>query len=184
MARVSRVRIIGGKWRGRKLAVAPVPGLRPTPDRVRETAFNWLAGRLPGARVLDLFAGTGALGFEALSRGAAHATLVDRDAGAARLLRRHGEMLGANAAIAHADARAWLARRRDETWNVVFLDPPFGGGELAWALDAVAGLLTADGVIYAEAESDPRHPRLEAIKSARAGNVHYCLLQAREEAAG
>ena len=110
-----KLRIIGGEWRGRRLAVANEPGLRPTPDRVRETLFNWLAPVIPGSRCLDLFAGTGALGFEALSRGARGAVLVENNKRLARELEKTGSALNARGAeIVNGDAFAWLAR---QPWN-------------------------------------------------------------------
>ena len=153
MARLPKsgqVRIIGGKWKGRKLRVAA--GVRPTPDRVRETVFNWLAPRLPGARVLDLFAGTGALAFEALSRGAAGATVVESDRRTARLLERHRDMLQAPVAVVCADALRWLPSA-EQQWDLVFLDPPFDAGLLEAALPMVAQRLSAAGIVYAEADA-------------------------------
>src|SRR5690606_11919673 len=122
--------IIGGTWRGRRLAVAGGPALRPTPDRIRETLFNWLAPALPGARCLDLFAGTGVLGLEALSRGAAEAWLVERDPVAAAALRSSVATLGAPARILATDAWTLLATPPAEAagrFHVVFLDPPYEG---------------------------------------------------------
>ena len=184
----SRVRIIAGKWRGRKLEVAGA-GVRPTPARARVTLFNWLAPELAGARVLDLFAGTGALGFEALSRGAAHAVLVDRDRRAARLLGKHRELLGACATVERADALGWLAGQAPaRRWNLVFLDPPFGTGLLAAALDAVAPRLAAGGAVYVESDApfaDADRRRLAGLslaRSSRAGGVHYGLLRRQEPA--
>lgn len=181
MANANRIRIIGGKWRGRKLAVAPSPGLRPTPDRARETLFNWLAPHIAGARVLDLFAGTGALGFEALSRGAAHATLVERDGAAARMLRQHQRMLEANASIAHADARAFLrqhfkAEGDAPRWDVIFLDPPFDSPLLALTLQDIERCLAPNCLIYVETDTELSFPDYATHRTSRAGNVHYGLL--------
>lgn len=124
------VRIIGGRWRGTRLPVADLDGLRPTPDRVRETLFNWLQPVLPGARVLDLFAGSGALGLEALSRGAAEALLVERDPGVAESLRGVAARLqdGARARVVRADALALLREPVHGRFDVVFVDPPFAAG--------------------------------------------------------
>ena len=124
-----RVRIIAGRWRGRRLGVEDEPDVRPTPDRVRETLFNWLAPDLPGARCLDLFAGSGALGFESVSRGAAEAVLVDRSRAVCDRLRGECERLGAgdgSVAVVEADALDWLARPRagDTPFDIVFIDPP------------------------------------------------------------
>ena len=181
MASANRIRIIGGKWRGRKLAVAPSRGLRPTPDRARETLFNWLAPHIGGARVLDLFAGTGALGFEALSRGAAHATLVERDGVAVRTLRQHQRMLDASADIAHADARAFLRQQLKAEggaprWDVIFLDPPFDSPLLALALKDIQPCLAPSGLIYVETDAELSFPEYATHRTSRAGNVHYGLL--------
>lgn len=173
LAKTGRVRIIGGKWRGRKLRVAA--GVRPTPDRVRETVFNWLAPTLPGARVLDLFAGTGALAFEALSRGAQTATLVESNRGAARLLERHRAMLQAPAAVVQGDALQWLAAAPAPSWDVAFLDPPFGTGLLAGALPGVAQRLAAGGALYVETDA-----RFELAQAERLTG----LTVRREHAAG
>ncbi|MEO5962087.1 MAG: 16S rRNA (guanine(966)-N(2))-methyltransferase RsmD [Thermomonas sp.] len=147
------VRIIGGRWRGTRLPVADRPGLRPTSDRVRETLFNWLQPQLPGARVLDLFAGSGALGLEALSRGAAFAQLVEADAGLALNLKELGSRLDAGSQLdVHAgDALAWLRGAEADVFDIAFVDPPFDA-EL-W--DAVLALLparmAAQAWIYLEA---------------------------------
>ena len=146
------VRIIGGRWRGSRLPVPDRPGLRPSADRVRETLFNWLQPQLPGARVLDLFAGTGALGLEALSRGAASAQLVEADPQLARGLALEGNRLGAGERLAvHAgDALAWLQSLQEASFDIAFVDPPFDAG--LW--DAVLALLPArmaqQGWIYLE----------------------------------
>ncbi len=185
MASANRIRIIGGRWRGRKLAVAPGRGLRPTPDRARETLFNWLAPHIAGARVLDLFAGTGALGFEALSRGAAHATFVERDGAAVRLLRQHRRLLDADASIAHVDARTFLRQPQlhaernapDATrWDVIFLDPPFDSPLLGFALGRLDAALAGNGFVYVETHAELSFPGYDTFKSSRAGNVHYGLL--------
>ena len=181
-ARSPQVRIIGGKWKGRKLRVAA--GVRPTPDRAKVTLFNWLAPALPGARVLDLFAGTGALGFEALSRGAASATLVERDRNRARLLAAGRAALDADdASVECASALPWLARQPpDAHWDVVFLDPPFDADLHAQAVAAVAPRLAAGGVAYVEAAADARladlarGTGLEVRRESRAGGVCYGLL--------
>src|SRR5262245_48706510 len=133
------LRVIGGSLRGRKWRVADAPGLRPTPDRVRETLFNWLAPHLSGRRVLDLFAGSGALAFEALSRGAATATLVEQDRAALGLLRETAARFGLSAVrIEGGDAIAFLRSQPAGAFDVVFLDPPFQSGLLAPALRVIA----------------------------------------------
>jgi len=145
------VRIIGGRWRGSKLPVADVAGLRPTADRVRETLFNWLQPMLPGATVLDLFAGTGALGFEAASRGATKVVLVESDAALAASLRASAVRLGADAVeVACEDARRWLARSPNHQFDLVFLDPPFAAALWQPALAALAPWLADDAWLYLE----------------------------------
>jgi len=179
----NKVRIIGGKWKGRKLRVAG-DAVRPTPDRARVTLFNWLAAELSGTRVLDLFAGTGVLGFEALSRGAAHATLVDRDPAVLALLARHRELLEADATVERADAIAWIdAQAPTQRWDVAFLDPPFGSSVLATAIELVAGHLSPGGTLYVEHDANFDLDReaaaagLAVAKRSRAGAVHYALLR-------
>lgn len=179
----NRVRIIGGKWRGRKLAVASA-AIRPTPDRARVTVFNWLGADLPGARILDLFAGTGVLGFEALSRGASHAVLVDDDASACRLLRRHRGELEAAADVHRGDGVRWLRRRpEDERWDLVFLDPPFGTPLLDAALPEAAARLQPYGAIYVEADAHFDPARIEQVAGlvtthqSHAGASHFRLLR-------
>ena len=146
------VRIIGGRWRGTKLPVPDVPGLRPSSDRVRETVFNWLQPMLPGARVLDLFAGTGVLGLEALSRGAAKATLVERDRTACTGLRGSIERLCAVdiATVVQGDALAWLAGNPDGPFDIVFVDPPFADDLWAKVMTGLAAHVSADAWLYVE----------------------------------
>ena len=177
--RPGTVRIIGGKWKGRKLRIAA--GVRPTPDRVRETVFNWLARDLPGTRVLDLFAGTGALGFEALSRGAERAVLVERNRATARALAAQRDVLRAAAVVEQADALDWLARST-EHWHMAFLDPPFDGGLLPAALAAVSPRLTAPSLVYVESEDPLDALDVDAAgfaihRAGHAGAVHYGLLR-------
>lgn len=180
----SRVlRIIGGTWRGRKLRFPPQPGIRPTPDRVRETLFNWLAQRVPGARCLDLFAGSGALGLEALSRGAAHVTFVERDVLAARELRaRLAEWGASGAQVEHNDALRFLAGSPLQTYDIVFLDPPFASDLLvdsARALDE-RHWLSGNAQIYVESDARAGLPLLpqnwRLTKTKEAGAVGYHLL--------
>jgi 16S rRNA (guanine966-N2)-methyltransferase len=126
-----RLRIVAGNWRSRLLEIADVPGLRPTSARIRETLFNWLAPRLAGARCLDLFAGTGALGLEALSRGAAHCDFVEKSAQAAATLRSNVAALESEAATVHAkDALEFLRDTDAVKFDIVFLDPPFAADML------------------------------------------------------
>ena len=154
--RANQLRVIGGQWRGRRLTFPDLPGLRPTPDRVRETLFNWLAPILPGARCLDLFAGSGALGIEALSRGAAEVVFVERHPLAARTLRDHLDRLHAqNARVEQADALAWL-RQQGTPFEIALLDPPFGQGLLESSCAALeaGGWLATSAWIYLEAEAE------------------------------
>lgn len=152
-AAAGQVRIIGGQWRNTKLAVPQRPGLRPTSDRVRETLFNWLMPKLPGAQVLDLFAGSGALGLEALSRGAAGATLIEKDAGLAQAISAVATRLQAPASVLNADALAWLARPPAQRFDLVFVDPPFADGLWAQVLDRLPAHLADDAWLYLEAGS-------------------------------
>jgi 16S rRNA (guanine966-N2)-methyltransferase len=182
----AQVRIIGGRWRRSLLTVAPVPGLRPSPDRVRETAFNWIAHFIPdlvGARGLDLFAGTGALGFELASRGASEVILVERNAEAARHLERVRHKLAAdNVQIVIGDAFAFLRAAPQRSFDVVFLDPPFDSDLLGPAIEAAAGLVTTSGLVYVESgaplPADAAGRRgLQIVRAGRAGKVHFHLLQ-------
>ena len=152
------VRIIGGRWRGSKLPVAPAPGLRPTSDRARETLFNWLQPMLPGARVLDLFAGSGALGLEALSRGAREALLVERDPALAESLRGTCARLGADdvATVLRADALELLRAPVHGRFDLVFVDPPFAEGLWDQALARLDPWLADDAWLYLE--SPPAAP--------------------------
>lgn len=151
-----RVRIIGGRWRGTRLPVADAPGLRPTSDRARETLFNWLQPELPGARVLDLFAGSGALGLEALSRGATEAMLVERDAGLAKGLQEAVQKLegGGAARVVRADALQFLAAPLHGRFNLVFLDPPFEASLWDAALAQLPAWLAEDALLYVESPVD------------------------------
>lgn len=149
---IGNVRIIGGRWRGTRLPVPDRPGLRPTSDRVRETVFNWLQPLLPGARVLDLFAGSGALGLEAVSRGAARATLVESDGELARGLRELAARLeGGNAvSVVQADALAWLHGQSDAVFDLAFVDPPFDANLWGGVLPALAAKMAAEAWLYVE----------------------------------
>ncbi len=153
-SQANQLRIIGGQWRSRRLEFPNLPGLRPTPDRVRETLFNWLAPALPGARCLDLFAGSGALGIEALSRGAAEVVFVERHPLAVRALRENLARLNArDTRVEQADALDWL-RQPGRPFEIVLLDPPFGAGLLEPACTALeqGGWLAPTAWIYLEAE--------------------------------
>jgi 16S rRNA (guanine966-N2)-methyltransferase len=175
------LRIIGGTWRGRKLRFPAGAAIRPTPDRVRETLFNWLGARVPGAHCLDLFAGSGALGLEALSRGAAAVTFVEHDAAAAReLCARLTEWGARGAQVLRDDALRFLARRATPV-DLVFLDPPFASGLLgeAAALLEAHGWLKAGALIYVECAARAAPPALPggwtALRAKRAGEVGYHL---------
>jgi 16S rRNA (guanine966-N2)-methyltransferase len=177
VAGAHRVRIIGGRCRGRPVRFPSVEGLRPTPDRVRETLFNWLGQDLTGRVTLDPFAGSGILTLEALSRGAARAVAVDRDPRAIASLQRHAEAFGLTGLEAHrAEASAYLAHE-PRRFDVIFLDPPFSSDEWEGLLAAARPRLAAEGVIYAEA---PRplggEAGLRLVRSGRAGQVYYHLL--------
>ena len=184
---MSRVRIVGGEWRSRLLDVTSVPGLRPTPDRVRETLFNWLGQNLGGLRCLDAFAGSGALGFEAASRGAVQVLLCEQDPGLAASLRANAERLKATQIkVQRGDAITVLKGAARASWDLVFLDPPFGdGGNEALfrqALQAAVPLLAPQGCIYLEAprawsDEDLLALGLRCSRHGKAGQVHYHLLE-------
>lgn len=156
------MRIIGGRWRNTRLPVPYAEGLRPTSDRVRETLFNWLMPKLPGARVLDLFAGSGALGLEAVSRGAASAQLVERDPALVAALRDVVGRLDAAAQVqvAAGDALRWLETAPAQQADIVFVDPPFADGMWAQVFERLPRHLAADAWLYVEAPSGavPRVP--------------------------
>jgi 16S rRNA (guanine(966)-N(2))-methyltransferase RsmD len=175
--RANTVRIIGGVWRSRILRFPDEADLRPTPDRVRETLFNWIGRNLAGAACLDLFAGSGALGFEALSRGAASVVLVEKNAAALRALRENATRLGAEkATIVRGDALEF-ARDAHSRFDVVFVDPPYRLGLQAEVLGAVAGLLAEGGRVYVESDTTIEPPHgWASVKHARAGRVHFYLL--------
>jgi 16S rRNA (guanine966-N2)-methyltransferase len=176
------VRIIAGEYRGRRIRVASRPGLRPTPDRVRETLFNWLGQWLDGLACLDLFAGSGALGFEAASRGAKRVVMVENDRAAyAELLKSKETLRAANVELVLGDALEFLGRK--EQFDVVFLDPPFRQN----ALPAVIGKLQlATGArVYAESAGPlDLDPPWHELKRARAGQVSYQLFEWRGDDQG
>ena len=173
------VRIIGGHWRGTKLAVPDLDGLRPTADRVRETLFNWLQPILPGARVLDLFAGSGALGLEAVSRGAREAVLVERDPRLADALRATAAKLdgGERVRVVCTDALAWL-REATGPFDLAFVDPPFAGGLWQAALAGLEPLLADDAWLYVEAPHEAAAlpgPRWRMHREGSTRDVRYTL---------
>jgi len=173
----NRVRIIGGQYRRRLLDFPDSGGLRPTADRVRETLFNWLGQDLPGWSCLDLFAGSGALGFEAASRGAARVVMIERDRAAYEALERNRATLGAGAVeIVFADALAWLAGSR-ESFDLIFVDPPFGSGLATPVLADLARHLRPGGQLYVEQATPVEAPPGFIIhRSGRAGRSHFALL--------
>ena len=173
----NRVRIVGGKWRSRVLRFPDLPGLRPTPDRVRETLFNWLGQDLAGRTCLDLFAGSGVLGLEAASRGAREVVMVERDPQAVRALQDNVGMLQAAAVrLVRADALEFIGSDA-RSYDVVFLDPPYAMGGRERLLERVRGRVAAGGMVYVEAPEDLRAPAGWAVhRAARAGAVHYQLL--------
>lgn len=172
-----RVRIIGGVHRGRRIRVPDVPGVRPTPDRVRETLFNWLGQDLAGATTLDLYAGTGALTLEAQSRGALRSVAIDRNCALVAALRAAADAIGIRGVEAHVgDALRFVARDARE-FDVIFLDPPFDDDPWAGLFPALVPRLAPGGRVYAEAgrKLDPPEP-WRVLRHARAGQVHYHLL--------
>ena len=176
----NRVRIIGGDFRSRILRFPPTAQLRPTPDRVRETLFNWLGQRLDGLACLDLFAGSGALGFEAASRGAARVVMVERDRAAARHLRDNAAQLGAGAVeVVEGDAPAFLDNDR-AAYDVVFVDPPFASDLAARTLARLAPRLAPGGRVYVESGKDLEPgPPWAVVREGRAGAVRYGLFELR-----
>ena len=180
----STLRIIGGDWRSRVLRFPAVDGLRPTPNRVRETLFNWLRDEICDKTCLDLFAGSGTLGFEALSRGAARAILIERSAAACRALAENARLLQAeNVDIRHSSAWDWLrmTNQKPASIDLVFLDPPFAGSLLPRACEAIeqSGLLARPALIYLETDATVTQRQLpdnwRIRKSGTAGDVRYFL---------
>ncbi len=172
------VRLIGGRLRRSRLPVADLPGLRPTPDRVRETLFNWLGQDLSGWRVLDAFAGSGALGFEAASRGAAEVLLLEREAALVASLEASRLRLGVDALrVERVDALRWMAASAHGRFELVLLDPPFEAGLAAAAVAAATPLLVAGGWLYLEAgtASGEALPGLQPHRRLQAGAVHASL---------
>jgi 16S rRNA (guanine966-N2)-methyltransferase len=151
-----QLRIIGGDWRSRRIQFADAPGLRPTMDKVRETVFNWLQWDIEGKLILDCFAGSGALGYEALSRGAKEVTFLEFNAAATRCIRESLESLGAsNAQVHQTDAIAWLAQNNElDQFDVIFLDPPFGRDLLKPAVDILAEKAQVGCLVYVEVEAN------------------------------
>lgn len=183
---MARIRICGGKWRSRLIDVIDADGLRPTPDRVRGTLFNWLGQDLTGLACLDLFAGSGLLGFEAASRGAERVTLVERDGKAYAALKKSADALGGGQLELHrADALEFLAaygkaasEARETGYDIVFLDPPFNQGWLARVEPHLAAVAALGARIYVEAEQAVQSlGEWRCVRSGKAGQVHYHLLE-------
>ena len=178
MAKSNRVRIVGGAWRSRLLPFPDIPGLRPTPDRVRETLFNWLGQLMDGKTCLDLFSGSGALGFEAASRGARQVVMVERDAKVARSLRDNATTLHAeNCELVVADALKFLDKEM-RCFDVIFVDPPYDLHLLPRVLPLLLDRLTEDGMVYAESDTAlDAGPEWQVWRKGSAGQVHYYLLR-------
>jgi 16S rRNA (guanine966-N2)-methyltransferase len=179
------IRIIAGEYRGRRIKVAASPGLRPTPDRVRETLFNWLGQWLEGLSCLDLFAGSGALGFEAASRGAARVVMVESSRAVFAALEAARERIGARSVeVVQADALRYLAES-SERFDVVFLDPPFRQNALPAVFERLGSRLAAKARVYVESDA-PAAPgeRWGELKRSRAGQVSYQLFEWRGDDQG
>jgi 16S rRNA (guanine(966)-N(2))-methyltransferase RsmD len=179
---LSRVRVVGGAWRSRLVEVAKVPGLRPTPDRVRETLFNWLGQDLSGLSCLDLFGGSGILGFEAASRGAAPVTIVEHEPRALAALRRAATSLNAEQVEVIRGDAVRFAQTTSTPFDVVFLDPPYRQGWLDRLEPWLERILKPDGWLYAESEAPVAGlGAWRTTKQGRAGQVHFHLLRGRQE---
>ncbi len=177
----NRLRIIGGDWRSRVVRFPDAEGLRPTPDRVRETLFNWLGQRLDGLACIDLFAGSGALGFEARSRGAARVTMIERDRRVCEQLRRSLAELGAEGVeVVQGDALAWLARPGGK-YDVAFVDPPYASDLAGASLRALEPHLSPGARVYVEASEPvaPPSPSWTCQREASAGAVKFALFEFR-----
>lgn len=176
-----KVRIIAGSWRNSRLDVADLPGLRPTPERVRETLFNWLQPRLPGARCLDLFAGSGALGLEAASRGAGHVVLVERDASLVqRLNAAKARLRATQVEVIQADALHWL-QSAHAPFDIVFIDPPFAHNLWSQVLPALLPILASDARIHVESPLSTDYPlpaRWLALREGHTRDMRHVLYAA------
>jgi len=187
-SQTGRLRIVAGNWRSRLLDIADVEGLRPTSERIRETLFNWLSPHIHGAHCLDLFAGTGALGLEALSRGAGSAVFVERSAVAARQLEKNIAVVGTTAATVRVqDACDYLRSAREARFDLVFLDPPFAADllEETCRLLATRELLADGALVYLEQNRSSPEPELpdgwQITKNKTAGMVRYMLVQVEKD---
>jgi 16S rRNA (guanine966-N2)-methyltransferase len=177
----NRVRIIAGKWRSRIVKFPAAAQLRPTPDRVRETLFNWLGQRLDGLACLDLFAGSGVLGFESASRGARRVVMVESDRKIAAALRESASELGAaEVEVVNAEALAWL-ERANERFDLAFVDPPYASGLAQPALAALALRMNPGARVYAESAQPLEPPAAwRTLREDRAGAVRYALYELTE----
>lgn len=179
------LRIIGGEWRSRKLPFVDAPGLRPTPDRIRETLFNWLQANIHGAICLDMFAGSGVLGFEALSRGASSVVFIEKNTACAAQLKDNLELLNAKSIVLQSDALSFLnlIERPEKAYDLVFLDPPYRQALIEKSLVYLANenLIDQNSLIYLEHEAEESFDwndfGLEVLKEAKAGQVHSFLLR-------
>ena len=182
--RPGKIRIIGGKWRGRRFPVLDIVTLRPTPDRIRETLFNWLQPVIAGASCLDLFAGTGALGLEAMSRGASEVILIENNTAAALQLSRNIEVLAATGiSLFRNNALDWLQQNKQK-FDIVFLDPPFRQGlvEKSCAIILAHGCLKKNALVYIETDKTFQLPDgLTIKKQGSAGQVRFMLLTSSAE---
>lgn len=180
--KLNTVRINAGEWRSRLIKFPDATGLRPTPERVRQTVFNWLGQDLTGQTCLDLFAGTGVMGFEALSRGATSVTLIEKSTSAYKAILDNKQLLRAERAqILNQDALQFLAGNRDQ-FNLIFLDPPYNQQWLPKVLPLLAQHLSPDGLVYAEAEyaidvNAEFATGWQVVKQSKACNVFYHLLK-------
>lgn len=175
-----QIRIIAGQWRGRRLPVQDVAGLRPTTDRQKETLFNWLQGELDGAKVLDLYAGAGGLGFEALSRYADALVAVERDKKVAAQLKKNVQTLQANAQVLSADVLNFL-QEKPTPFNLVFIDPPFRKNLAQPTLDLLSPWLAENAWVYLETESELPMPQVpehwQLYRDKVAGQSHSYLFR-------
>jgi 16S rRNA (guanine966-N2)-methyltransferase len=176
--RANEIRIIGGRWRRRRLPVPDEPGVRPTPDRVRETLFNWLGQDLTGQTCLDLFAGSGALGFEALSRGADRVVAVERNPRTAARLRATARLLAATGYELHVEDALGFLARDPRRFDVIFVDPPFGEAWLPRLWEPAGAHLAEGGRLYVEFGETVVPPGdWQVVRRDKAGQVNYHLLQ-------
>ncbi|MDH2919579.1 MAG: 16S rRNA (guanine(966)-N(2))-methyltransferase RsmD [Sideroxydans sp.] len=180
---MNKVKINGGELRSRVITFPDAEGLRPTPDRVRQTLFNWLGQTLHGRSCLDLFAGSGALGFEAASRGAARVTMIESNAAVCRSLKANIEKLALRNVSAYCQDGLEFAPRDKQQYDIIFIDPPFQSNFLARLFEILPARLTADGVLYVESGAPISAPdNWQVVKAGKAGQVHYQLLKINQAA--